>query len=871
MPDNVLKIATEFDVGPIVAGTQEAVSSFDRLALATIENDRAQQALRVKAQQARDMIGQESVTVVDLAEAQADAAATAEALAEAEEALAPASEAAAAGMSSLERNTAYASARIATMESGMGTAGFAVARLAAAIPGLGLLWEAALPILLITAFIPQIEKLMKASLDLADAEHAVGESFAKQDDEIMKLNESYTRITQGPLAAYEQELRDIPEQSLNVTAETKILTKALDDQSHVWDWLKAKVQDQILTLGLYGDVAGHIWLATGEAMEGNFKGAAAELKALKDEVGTAASVYAYSASDAEKAIQLINDKIEKNKDLKAAMSAITFEIKKATDAYNAEITAGQFVDAQRTAQALATLTEEKWFIEKEKQIVSDKLRNASADAAHELATETARQIQAEEKLQETIAKTAAIQAEAADAAAAENARALPELSLTDIDAKKKAITDALNAERTDNLVAADQTYEIKVTELGKELALYAKGTEEYKKILAERVQATADYDLQVAEINRTSDAAVANARRDLENKYRDVLDKQASDAERAAEEMAKIEIEQQQKAQEQINADLKRATSLRMAELKAAMSESGGGAFAEVFKDAFNDEQMKEYTRELGDLTRQLETATVTAAQLQSKLAGGGILTPEEIERLRQATQAIEQLKTQMNQIKIAQVQLGAEMLNSWQQIEQAIQKATQAGFAAFNQNFIKMMSTGESFSKVMIQTWNSMVASFVNSVLKMGEQWIATELLKLETTQASNAAQTTSTLATNAIQRLDDAKTAASRAMASVGFPLDLIVGPLVFAAALAFEEGGVVPGGRGLPVPAVVHGGERVLTPTQNATFERAITNNTTGGNRTNHNHIRISVENHGGGITADDVGAAVQRAIRRGQLTV
>jgi hypothetical protein len=848
MPDSTLRVGAEFDVGPLVAGAQQASASFQQLG-SVIE----QQAVKFAAQ---GVTAEDNVKILQgLGYTAKEAAAAVAALGGSAAEMAAETEVATVALTGFDRAAAMAGGRILGMEAGLGMAGGAVGRLAAYLPGLGIAFELALPIALIAAFVPEVEKLMKASQDLADAQHAVAEAAQKQNDELLKLDEEYTRITQGPIAAYEKEIRDLPLLSLDLSNETKVLTKELEEESHAWTSLAAEAQHFIIVAAAIGTLG----------LVGNTKHM---------------TEFAYSAADAEKAIDTINDKVKQNKDVGSALVGINLEIVKAEKYLNDEKEAGRNLDVERTQHAIDALNEEKKYLETEQEITKSKSRNMQAEAAKDLASQTAREIQAEEKLQETISKTAAIQAEAASAASVESGRALPELSLPDIDAKKAAIATALAEERDQQLAAADQLYEIKVTETNKELALYRAGSEEYKKVLDKQRQDTANYDLQVAEINRASSEKIANSNRELEAKYREMMIRQADDAEKAAERMAELQISENKRAQEEITAEEKRQMELRQAELKAAMTGLGSGPLTEALKDQFNDEQLKAYDAELQRLAEQLGKATIEAAGLQAKLAGGGILTPEEIERLRTAEQLIGQLSNAIGQLKVKQVELQAEMVNSWQEIERSMQKALNTGFNTFNQQFLKMIETGQSFGKTMANVWNSMVASFITDVLKMGEQWIATELLKLAVSQSSNQAQTASTLATNAIQRLDDAKTAAAKAMASVGFPLDLIVGPLVFAAALAFEEGGIVPGNRMIyahdqemvlpkPISSAIQGAVPAI---QN--FNNAMQSNppAAGGRTTNVSHHyrpTININSSGGRMSTDEIAAAVNKGMRQGRI--
>jgi hypothetical protein len=870
--DNILKVGAEFDVGPIVAGAQRASASMEGMREKLLQV--AQQATESGAVLAGQIVRMVSLgssvegatqKLIQLGvgeERVAEAAKVASSMinqvsvALAEETAE--TEVATVSMSGFERAAGYTTARLAGMEAGLGMASYPLARMAQFLPVLGPLWEIALPIAIVAAFIPEIEKLGKASLDLADAEHGVNEASAKQNDELMKLDEEYVRITQGPIAAYEKELRDIPSLSLDLSNETTKLTKLLEDESTAWTYLAAEAQHAIIVLAAIGTL-----------------GLVGSTKHMAE--------FAYSAKDAEAAIRIINDKVNENKDVTSALVGINMEIVKAEKYQNDEKEAGRNLDAARTQMAIDILEKEKQSLETQQKITADKIRNQAADRDKAVVEQAAREISAQEKLQETISKTAAVQAQAAAQATLETSKALPELSLPEIDAKKKAVADALDAERADELLAADQIYQIKIDADNKEIALYRQGTEEYRKAVATKAQDEATYDLQIVQINAAADEKKNASNRDYEQKYRAMLIRQAEDAEKAAERMAELEISEAKRAQEQVTEDQKRAMALRQAELKAAMTGIGAGPLTEALKDQFNDEQLKAYDTELARLNQQLAETVIISAQLGAKLAGAGILTPEEIERLRNANQLIGQLQNSIGQLQIKQVGLQAEMINSWQQIEQSMQKALNTGFNTFNQQFIRMMQTGQSFSSVMIAMWNSMVASFVTDVLKMGEQWLETENMKLVASIAANAKQTADSTASDEVSRLSSAKTAAAKAMASTPFPLDLIVGPLVFAAALAFKEGGIVPGDQ----MVYAHDQEMILPRPISSALQGAVPaihnfnsfmNSTPpsvaggGGNTshvTNHYQPTINVTQSGGKMSVDEITMAVKRGMRSGAL--
>lgn len=277
--------------------------------------------------------------------------------------LAASSEVAAAGMSGFDKAAAMAGGRIAGMELGLGMAGGALGRMAQYLGPIGPLFELALPIALVAMFIPKIEELMDADLKLADAVRGVAEESGKGNDEIIKLNEAYTRITKGPMAEYRQQLADIGSMSLNLGSETKALTAELDAQASTWNFILAKMEDVTL--------AG---IAFGKA----FMGDPAAMKQLNDQT----SFWAYSARDAQKAITIINDKVLTAKDVTAAIKAIEDEITKAKERQKEEAAQNRVIDAQRTQDAINMLEADKQYLQNQQTIAADKTRNAKAEEDH---------------------------------------------------------------------------------------------------------------------------------------------------------------------------------------------------------------------------------------------------------------------------------------------------------------------------------------------------------------------------------------------------------------------------------------------------------------------------------------------------------
>lgn len=313
---------------------------------------------------------------------------------------------------------------------------------------------------------------------------------------------------------------------------------------------------------------------------------------------------------------------------------------------------------------------------------------------------------------------------------------------------------------------------------------------------------------------------------------------------------------------------------MRRAQQKADLEGITAGPIRDIAELQQATEEYDANTQAIAKLNEQLKDQVVIASQLKAILAGGGILTGAQIEVLRNADSEIARINAALKELGLEQIKLASQMDDSWSKIGETIKNSFDTGVNTFNQNIVKMLSTTQSFSKTMINTWNSMVASFVSAALKIAEQWVATEILRLATTTSTNSSITAQTLAQNAIQKLDNAKTAASKAMASTPFPLDLVVGPLVFAAALAFEKGGIIPGGLGQAVPIIGHAGEAVLPSGLTSFLQSAAASHVSNASSTSNSSANINLTNNfhrTGDLSEANISRLVMRGAKRGKLAL
>lgn len=162
----------------------------------------------------------------------------------------------------------------------------------------------------------------------------------------------------------------------------------------------------------------------------------------------------------------------------------------------------------------------------------------------------------------------------------------------------------------------------------------------------------------------------------------------------------------------------------------------------------------------------------------------------------------------------------------------------------AFNEWATKSKTAGQAFGGMLGDMELKVIDFVAKTILEQAEMWLIMEVLSA----TGNATLLAQKQASGALQRFDDAKTAAANAYAwgsSWGGPIaGAIAAGVAFTAVEAFEMGGVV-GGYG-PQMIQAHAGERVLSAGQTQNFDSLVNN---GGTRS----ATLHQENHfGGGVT-------------------
>jgi len=273
---------------------------------------------------------------------------------------------------------------------------------------------------------------------------------------------------------------------------------------------------------------------------------------------------------------------------------------------------------------------------------------------------------------------------------------------------------------------------------------------------------------------------------------RAVTDKQMSDnMARVGKQEMEINIANAKEVEAEVQTVMKGAEAER-----AAASGGAVGPFAKLIDSAAAAHEMEIIRNEMQKVQDEIGRLKGSMAEIQRQP-----FLSESDEAILRAYQG--ELK---NMVGLLQ-QLGTKYAELGRQVEtasQGMQHAADVAFDNFNQGFIRMLEGGQTFGRTMQQVWTQMATTFISSSLRILEQMIVNAAL-----QKSIAANT----------KLSDAGAAARHTYASasaiplIGWIIAPVAAAAAFAAVLAFEKGGLVPGGRGEAVPVVAHAGEAVL----------------------------------------------------------
>jgi hypothetical protein len=153
-------------------------------------------------------------------------------------------------------------------------------------------------------------------------------------------------------------------------------------------------------------------------------------------------------------------------------------------------------------------------------------------------------------------------------------------------------------------------------------------------------------------------------------------------------------------------------------------------------------------------------------------------------------------------------------MRNDLPTLGQEMQSNFNKGVDAFSTGVAKTLVEGKNLGQEMRQMTQQMLESWIEYAIKR----MLMDRLVTVNHITGNATQVASDKASGAISQLAAAKAGAAKAyQAMAGIPiigpeLGAIAAGAAFAAMMAFETGGEIPGSG--PVPIIAHGGETVVT---------------------------------------------------------
>lgn len=392
---------------------------------------------------------------------------------------------------------------------------------------------------------------------------------------------------------------------------------------------------------------------------------------------------------------------------------------------------------------------------------------------------------------------------------------------------------------------------------------------------AEALKEQTDYLKQQAEeLARLDEATQKNLESFLEwGKSVATAEGQASKAGEATYEAMQRELRAQVQAQKEATSQIIDSIKLQIAQKDAALDAAERGAKTEksgwgesVFGNVAGD---RAQLAALADEINQVKVDMNNVSLAKSQLADQMYVTPEQQAEIDRLAALYDELLRKLEQLKTKQNDVANDMTQQWQ-------KAFDRMNQTFNSNFLQFVNRSQSFGRAMQKVWTSMADQFIESCLRMAEHWVESELMKLAATKTAAATGTAIQTQSDKESQLSSAKAAAAGAYkAMAGIP---IVGPIlgaaaaatVFAAALAFEQGGLIPGTGAVPV--IAHGGEMVLPAHLSSFIQSAAASQTRQGGGGVHVNVRYGDVNSGNDFKeqlsdhADHIAELVHNVARR-----
>jgi hypothetical protein len=298
----------------------------------------------------------------------------------------------------------------------------------------------------------------------------------------------------------------------------------------------------------------------------------------------------------------------------------------------------------------------------------------------------------------------------------------------------------------------------------------------------------------IVEIDKQIDQQQATEKRQLGELIKQVLTKTIKDIEEISHEnvaSAKATYDQEKAAAEQ---DIKNKTAqaaerLRIAQIAKPSPQKLGNVEKDVAKEEMDAELagIARVIAALGQYRQAVQSSLIPLREKERILAEIALLEKKQVEKARDDWMKYGNTVKEVNK----RVQ---------QEVKEAFDKMTNI----INGAFMSWINKQESLGQAMAKAWNNMASAFIQAMLKMAEQMFVNFLLHKAISDDT---------------KLDDAKVAAANTYASVsaipivGWVLAPLAAAVAFAAVMAFEKGGVVPGAAGQAVPVIAHAQEMIL----------------------------------------------------------
>jgi hypothetical protein len=430
------------------------------------------------------------------------------------------------------------------------------------------------------------------------------------------------------------------------------------------------------------------------------------------------------------------------------------------------------------------------------------------------------------------------QIQAAKQRAADIAAAEPLKAKVGTDEQAKEAASAANTAREKQLHDLEQSFSEEEALYGKNANMAAAYWDQYLNTFR---QGTTQFEAVLNKVNTArEELGKKEPSTDLFGKWKEEqkkLDTESAESSRKYQEHLDGMSEAERRWQDEIS------TSMRKAEALAAErshDQTLGGLQVKVAQV-----QSADYT----GINPKVELEAMEKLH-QQEIAEDERYIQQEMAIYAKEPEKLQQLQKQLDEVHTrGLVQQVRDTANALQQEEAIYKRAYSVMTQDFNQTINKFITSTEKPAQAFAQMFDKILeqlANFVEQWLeKKAEMWLLDEVF-------GKAAQTTAAAATIAS---DAAVAAAGAYAATAAIPL---VGPelapaaaatayaatMSFVGLAAFDQGGVVGGMGGMPVPIMAHAGERVLSAPQTQNFERMVNQTGGGGGHSTHLHYNGQV---------------------------